>query len=203
MNNKWKSYAKELLKKWWVSLLMIPFMIVSIRQVYWALNYNIFFAVNYDYPFPLNIIYLFIDNFILIVHEAGHTFFGIFGVRFITVLGGSLFQVFLPLLIVLFCWFNRKYIGLQFSLCLLGFSWLDIACYAADGGARQLPLIGGLGKSAHDWHNLLVRMNALDQDMTFGLAFVGVGILCYLWALGVPVMHQQYQSVDIDLDVNE
>ncbi|MEL7834741.1 hypothetical protein [Fodinibius sp. Rm-B-1B1-1] len=190
------------LKRWWASLIMLPFMFYSIHQVYWALNYNIFFAVNYSYPFPLDIIYLFVDTFILIVHEAGHTFFGLLGWRFLTILGGSLFQVLLPLAIVLFFWINRKSIGLQFSFLLLGFSWLDVATYAADGSARQLPLIGGLGKESHDWYNLLVRMDALEYDMTYGLTFIAIGIACYLAAILIPFFYRNYKSVDLDLQLD-
>lgn len=197
-----QSIGKSILKKWWSAILILPFMIYSLHQYYWALNYNIFFAVNYDYPFPLGIIHLFVDNFLLIVHEAGHTFFGFFGMRFITILGGSLFQIILPLLIVIFCWVNRKLIGLQFSLCLLGYSWLDVAGYAADGGARQLPLIGNLGKESHDWYNLLYRMDALEHDITFALVFVAIGIICYLWGLLVPLLHHQYREVSLDLNLN-
>lgn len=189
------------LKRWWASLIMLPFMFYSIHQVYWALNYNIFFAVNYSYPFPLDIIYLLVDTFILIVHEAGHTFFGLFGWRFLTILGGSLFQILLPLAIVLFFWINRKSIGLQFSFLLLGFSWLDVATYAADGSARQLPLIGGLGKESHDWYNLLVRMNALEHDFTFAIVFVVIALFCYLLALSLPLFQRNYEEVEIDLNL--
>lgn len=196
-----KSFGKKFIKEWWASLLILPFVIYSIHHYYWALRYNIFFAVNYEYPFPLGILHFFIDNFLLITHEAGHTFFGIFGNRFITILGGSLFQIILPLLILAYCWINRKEIGMQFSLCLVGYSWLDVAGYAADGGARQLPLIGGLGKEAHDWYNLLVRMNALEHDISFGIAFMGIGIICYITALIIPLFYKDFKEVDLDLNM--
>jgi len=199
---KLKTFSISFLKKWWASLLVLPFLLYSMHQIYWALRFNIFFAVNYEYPSPLNIIHFLVDNFLLITHEAGHTFFGIFGVRFITILGGSLFQILLPLLILLFFWFNRKKAGMQFSLVLLGYSWLDVAGYAADGGARQLPLIGGLGKEAHDWHNLLIRMNALDHDFSFALAFVGLAVICYLFALLLPLIFKEYREVDLELDMH-
>ncbi|MDZ7680426.1 MAG: hypothetical protein U5J63_01640 [Fodinibius sp.] len=199
--DKLQSLAKSFLKRWWASLLLIPFIIYSIHHYYWALRYNIFFAVNYDYPFPLGIVHFFVDNFLLIAHEAGHTFFRIFGSRFITILGGSLFQIILPLLIVAFCWVNRKHIGLQFSLGLAGYSWLDVAAYAADGSARQLPLIGGLGKEAHDWYNLLVRMDALQSDVTIGVTFMGIGIFFYAAALVVPFFYREYEEVDLELNL--
>lgn len=197
-----KSFAKKLFKKWWCSLLILPFIIYSIHQIYWALRFNIFFAINYDYPFPVNIPHFLMDNFLLITHEAGHTFFGIFGNRFIGILGGSLFQILLPLAILAFCWINRKYIGNQLSLVLVGYSWMDVAGYAADGGARQLPLIGNLGKEAHDWYNLLVRMNALEHDITFAIIFVVIGIICYVIALVLPFFQREYKEVDLELELD-
>lgn len=199
--NNLTSVTKEMLKKWWASLLILPFTIYTLHQIYLALSFNIFFAASYDYPFPLDIIHLFVDNFLLIVHEAGHTFFGIFGIRFITILGGSLFQILLPLAILAYCWVNRKNIGLQFSLVLTGYSWLDVAAYAADGGARQLPLIGGLGKEAHDWHNLLTQMNALEYDMSIAIICVIIGVGCYFWALSVPLFNRTYEQMDLQLEL--
>lgn len=198
-SGKIKEQAISFLQKWWASLLMVPLMIYSLHQVYWAINYNIYFAVNYSYPFPLDIIYLFIDTFLLITHEAGHTLFGLLGFRFLTVLGGSLFQILLPLAILGYCWINRKYIGLQFSFLLLGISWLDVATYAADGGARQLPLIGGLAKESHDWYNLLVQINALEYDLPIGISFIVIGILCYVMALFIHLLYQKNKQVDIEL----
>jgi len=196
-----KTRATYQLKKWWGSLLVLPFVIYSTHQIYWALRYNIFFAVNYSYPFPLNIVYFFVDNFLLIVHEAGHTFFSILGVRFITILGGSLFQILLPLGILAYFWINRKAIGIQLSLVLLGYSWLDVAAYAADGGARQMPLIGGLSKAHHDWYNLLARMHLLEYDFNIALTFVGIGVLCYLLALVLPIFWREYKEVSLELEV--
>jgi hypothetical protein len=197
-----KDQAVAFLKKWWASLLMLPFLIYSLHQVYWALNYNIFFAVNYSYPFPLDILYLFIDTFLLIVHEAGHTIFGLLGFRFLTILGGSLFQILIPLTILGYCWINRKYIGLQFSYLLLGISWLDVATYAADGGARQLPLIGGLGKESHDWYNLLTQLNALEHDLAIGIFFIAIGVFSYLIALFIPLIYQHNKQVDLNLSLD-
>lgn len=198
---KFKIRAVSFLKKWSCSLFILPFVVFSLHQIYSVLNYSILFAVNYDYPFPLGLIHLFIDNFLLIVHEAGHTFFSILGVRFLTILGGSLFQILLPLMILSYFWINRQKIGIQLSLCLVGYSWLDIAAYAADGGARQLPLIGGLGTDAHDWYNLLHRMDLLEYDITFGMIFFGCGILCYIVALAYPLFFERYEKVVLDLNL--
>ncbi|MDX1672318.1 MAG: hypothetical protein R3211_08245 [Balneolaceae bacterium] len=196
-----KDKAIGFIKKWWCSLLLLPFIYYTLHQIYWALRFNIHFAVNYNYPFPLNIFYFLIDNFLLIVHEAGHTFFSLFGVRFITILGGSLFQIILPLLILLYTWVNRKKIGMQLSLFLVGISWLDVAGYAADAGRRQLPLIGGLSKEAHDWYNMLYQLDMLEYDLTIGIIFVGIAIICYLLAIFIPVLVRDYKQVKLNLNI--
>ena len=200
--NKLKAKAFDLLKKWWVTLFILPFVIYSVHQIYWALYYNIFFAVNYDYPFPINIIHFFVDNFLLIVHEAGHTFFGLFGLRFLTILGGSLFQLLLPIMVFAYCWSHNQKAGIQLSLCLIGYSWFDVASYAADGGAQQLPLIGGLGTEAHDWYNLLRRINALEHDITVAITFTALGLLCYGAALIYPLFFKRYNTVSLDLTLD-
>jgi len=197
--DKVKSHLQSFLKKWWCSLLLLPFVYYTILQMYWTLRYNIFFIMTFEFPFPINIIRFLIDNFLLIVHEAGHTFFGIFGVRFLTILGGSLFEILLTLGIFLFTLVNRKKIGMQLSLFLFAMSWFDVAAYAADGGARQLPLIGGLSKESHDWFNLLYRMGMLDNDIHFGLAFTIIGILCCLAALMVPLFFKDYEEAKLKL----
>lgn len=199
--DQFKKLALSFLKRWWASLIIFLFVIYSTQQVYGTLHYNVFYALNYSYPFPLNVVHLFVDNFLLIMHEAGHTFFSFLGIRFITILGGSLLQILLPLAIVGYFWINRKKIGIQLSLALLGFSWLDVAIYASDGSARQLPLIGGLGKESHDWYNLLIRMDSLEYDITFGIAFFIIGILCYLAALLIPVFYKEYEKIDINLEL--
>lgn len=196
-----KRNLRLVLKKWWCSLLLLPFLYFTLHQIYWALRFNIFYMVTYDFPFPVNFVYFLLDNFLLIVHEAGHTFFSIFGVRFITILGGSLFQILLPLGIFLYTWVNRMKTGMQLSLFLVGLSWLDVAGYAADGGQQQLPLIGGLSKESHDWRNLLLDMNLLDHDITFGITFAVIGLLFYGAALLVPLLMRDYSSVKLKLDL--
>ena len=196
-----KNNLYPLFKKWWCSLLLVPFVIYSLHQAYWSLRFNIFFSVSYETPFPVNFIHFILDNFLLIVHEAGHTFFSVFGIRTITILGGSLFEVLLPVIIFAFFWINKKKIGSQLSLYMVGFAFLQVAFYAADGGARQLPLIGGLSKESHDWYNLLSGWGVLERDMSVGITLVVIGALCYLAALLVPLYFKKYEEVSLDLEV--
>lgn len=191
----------KIFKRWWATLLLIPLMLYQIHQAYWTLNFNIFFSISYSFPFPVNIEKFLVNNFLLIVHEAGHTFFSFLGSRIITILGGSLNEILLPLLIVLFTLFNRYIKGTQFALYLLGTAWFSIAFYAADGGQRQLPLIGNLGKESHDWYNLLLHFDMLELDASIALTFVIIGTLIYLGALTVPLWLKHNEAVDLDLNL--
>ncbi|MCH2448684.1 MAG: hypothetical protein MK198_00930 [Gracilimonas sp.] len=71
-------------------------------------------------PFSL---LLFINNFLLIIHEAGHTFFGSFGNRFMAIPGGTLLEILFPLLIFVFGWWNHRRITAELGLLLTAFAW--------------------------------------------------------------------------------
>jgi hypothetical protein len=54
----------------------------------------------------------------------------------------------------------------------------------ADARALELPLIGGLGEEAHDWHNLFLRWNLLAKDTLIARYTRNIGWLgmCLAWA---------------------
>ena len=132
-----------------------------------------------EYVYDPNPLIVVVHAFDLIVHEAGHFFFGFFG-RTMEIAGGSLFQLMLPALFVYqgIYWNNRA--GTQLSLLLLGQNFVDVSIYAADAQARALPLIGdGL---THDWHWLLSRFGMLGATPVvagtlYALAFVCWGLM--------------------------
>lgn len=190
-----------LFKRWCLSLVLIPFIVYKLHQAYWTLRYNIFFSFNYDFPFPVNIENIVLENFLLIVHEAGHTFMGILGNRTLTILGGSLYEIALPLIILGYFFFNRIFTGVQFGLYITGSAFISVAFYASDAGARQLPLIGNLGNEAHDWGNLLTSWNLLHYDSSIGIALAVTGAFCYVAALSVPLWMETYEAAEIDLDL--
>src|SRR5262245_53343086 len=124
----------------------------------------------------------------LVFHEAGHVILGIFG-RFVGVLGGSLFQFALPLIIA--GAFLRQGDAFAAAICIwwAGQNLLDVAPYIADARALQLVLLGGRTGAeveGHDWEYLLTQMNLLHMDRTIGLAAHRVGLVmmaaALLWA---------------------
>ena len=136
-----------------------------------------------EYVYDPNPLIFVVHAFDLIVHEAGHFFFGFFG-QTMEIAGGSLFQLILPALFVYqgIYWNNRA--GTQLSLLLLGQNFVDVSIYAADAQARALPLLGG-DRVFHDWHVILANLGMLDAapvvaGVLYGLAFVA-------WALMLAV----------------
>ncbi len=135
----------------------------------------------------------FIDNFNLLIHEAGHVIFSFFG-QFMYVLGGSLVQILLPSIFVFYFWRRRDY----FSAALVGFwvgqNLINVSVYAGDAVKMELPLLGG-DSSGHDWHWLLSQTNLLAHTDTVAavIYFVGLiiilvsGILAIKFALNDPI----------------
>ncbi len=195
-------HSSLFLKKWGFSILLVFFSWFIVKQFWWALRFNIFFATSYDHVIGFNIIYFIMDNLTLIIHEAGHTLLGIFGWRLLTILGGTLFQMLIPLLIVIYGWQNRKILTTQLALFWLGFSWLDTAAYCADAFHRQMPLLGNLPKSAHDFYNILSTLNLLEQYKFIAWIIFAIGliilVISVLWPLFIP---EKTERISLDLDL--
>lgn len=190
------------LPHWWLSIFLIFFSWFIIKQFWIAIDSNIFVAVNYNHVFGFSIIYFFMDNLSLIIHEAGHTIFGIFVWRFLTIFGGTLLECMIPFLIAVFGWKNRKLFTTQAALYWLGFTWFEAAAYASDAYSRQLPLIGNLPKSAHDYFNILSEINLLSHYKSVAWALFFVGCLILLLGILFPVIHfKRAKEVHLNLDL--
>jgi hypothetical protein len=123
----------------------------------------------------------FIDYVNLIIHEAGHFVFLPFG-DFLTIAGGSLLQILMP---VLFVWYFYK--TSQKTSALLVLYWVainlfNVGYYAADAQTMQLPLLGG-DAAGHDWNNLLSMTGLLAQAKLVGSLFYFAGIVITLTPL--------------------
>ena len=151
----------SLLKRWSLSLLLIPVC------VYFVLHRGE---------------YTLLDNFHLIVHEAGHLFFSFFG-TFVQFLGGTLMQLIIPVLLLVVFYKSAMPKGMQISFFLLGHSLINVSVYAADARTQVLPL---LGNGKHDWNYLLNEMNLLNFDEQIGLVFFGLAILFFVTAVIFP-----------------
>jgi hypothetical protein len=139
-----------------------------------------------------------VHNVHLVFHEAGHPLFSVFG-DFMGVLGGSLMQVLMPLVVAIAFLRNEDPFGAAFGLMWAGHALMDVAPYIADARALELPLLtGGTGREfeGHDWENLLLRLDLLEYDIAFGraahlagAALAGVGAMYAAW-----VVQRQWRS---------
>ena len=127
----------------------------------------------------------------LVFHEAGHVLFGFFG-RFMTVLGGSLLQILVPLTLAISFLRQRNTFGAVVCTWWAGQNFLDLAPYIADARALQLVLLGGKTGAeveGHDWEFILTQMGWLHLDRTLGLAADRTGLVIMFAALLWGAIH--------------
>jgi len=123
----------------------------------------------------------------LAFHEAGHILFIPFG-RFMSVLGGSLMQLLVPLVAVwAFLYRTRDTFAAGVGLWWVAQSALDLAPYIYDARRGQMILLGGVtGRDRpgyHDWHNILGDLGLLRQDHLLAGAAHAIGTLVMLTAV--------------------
>ena len=107
----------------------------------------------------------FLDLVDLPIHEFGHLLFRIFG-EFMTVAGGSLFQVILPAIFVGYFIWQRSYYSAAMVLFWVGQSILNVWVYAADAVVMQLVLTSGFTGSEgsfHDWNYILTATGSISS----------------------------------------
>jgi len=122
----------------------------------------------------------------LVFHEAGHIVFRPFG-EFLTVLGGSLLQVIVPIV----CWIsftttNPDPFAASVMAWWTGESLVDISFYANDARSLSIMLLGGHTGSevyGHDWEQILGMTGLTMHDHQIAWTFHGVGAVMMVGAL--------------------
>jgi hypothetical protein len=128
--------------------------------------------------------FLFIDYVNLIIHEGGHFFFSWFGYT-ITILGGTLGELIVPLLCAIYFVCQREITAVAFCGFWFFENFLYIGTYMADARALSLPLVGS---GDHDWEILFGQWGLLMQDQRIGgitrtLGWIGMlaTVAWFLW----------------------
>ena len=121
----------------------------------------------------------FLHMVLLPFHEAGHyAIFRWFG-EFIMILGGTLGQHLMPIVLCLSLLIKRRDpFGAALFFWLLGFSVIDMGVYMYDAFDPKLALLGGgtgAEKDGHDWQNIFGDLNLLKKSRGIGLFFGFVG----------------------------
>ena len=99
------------------------------------------------------------------VHELGHLVFAPFGM-WMSVAGGSLAQLLLPVAAGALMLRHRDYFGATITGVWLSASLSNMAVYVADARARELTLLGFGEDPLHDWAYLLSSVGLLQADTT-------------------------------------
>lgn len=124
----------------------------------------------------------------LVMHEGGHLFFMWFGVDFLTVAGGTLLQLTIPLLVAVVFFRQQDHFGVAVALFWFGVSLAEVGPYAADARWQLLPLVSPFpGAPLHDWHYLLSTLGLLANDQEIGRAFHLSGVVSMAAALALAV----------------
>jgi hypothetical protein len=107
------------------------------------------------------------------VHEFGHVAFSLFG-TFVTVLGGSLMQLLVPLGALLLMRRSKDFFGVAFAGTWLAQSLVDLGYYIGDSRALQRDYVSlggeagdandGSETTGHDWQYLLQKTHLIQHD---------------------------------------
>jgi hypothetical protein len=120
-----------------------------------------------------------INNSLLAFHEAGHLFLGFFG-EVIGVLGGTIFQLALPLVLIIYFLLKGHFYSTSIIGMLLGASFINVSFYVKDAEVMNLDLIGG---GIHDWNYLLSKMGFLEYAVNIGNKIYWLGFVIILASL--------------------
>jgi hypothetical protein len=125
----------------------------------------------------------------LVFHEAGHLIFSPLG-QFMTVLGGSLMQVLIPIVAAIAFIRQEQTFGAAICVWWAGQNLVDLAPYIADARALQLVLLGGRTGAeveGHDWEFILTRLRLVHRDQAIGRVAHALGMLTMIVSLAFAV----------------
>jgi hypothetical protein len=134
-----------------------------------------------------------LDDLNLAVHEAGHLVFSAFG-ETLTILGGSLFQVIVPLTFVAYFARTKQRYAAAVTMAWVGVNLLNVARYIGDARAQELTLLGG-EDSIHDWWYLLINWDLLPRDLVIARWVHFLGVVAFLSSLLAGVMTLKSRGV--------
>ena len=197
------SKKQDIVKRFIASLLYVGNLTGQPRFYGYLLIYLCFFVWGWSFILTdlksqeLNASFMHTIN--LVFHEAGHVIFRLFG-NFLAILGGSLLQLLVPLLVMLmFIFKHRDNFGASIGLWWLAQSMMDLVPYISDARTQEMWLLGGVrGKDIpgiHDWNNILSRLGLLEYDQVLStlvtLLATGLMLLSFLW--GAWLLRSMYK----------
>ena len=163
MNISYVQYKPAVLKT--VGLLFVAIFIYGYLQgdpLNPTLSQNIFHTLN------------------LVFHEAGHTLF-MWGGNFIYIIGGSLFQILVPLVIALYFWGRNEIFETSIILMWVAANVYEVGVYMSDAKERVLPLLGD-NPDSHDWYAIFSDLNILHSATSIGSLVVDLAFVVLIFS---------------------
>ena len=134
--------------------------------------------------------YHWVDGINLLIHEAGHLVFSLFG-ETLGVLAGPALQLAVPFYITFRLWRRGEAVPAAVSALWSAESLMYTAEYMADANRLALPLIGG---HPHDWRLLLDRAGALESAEEIGFALHIIASAAALGAVWWTIRHENRRT---------
>jgi hypothetical protein len=120
----------------------------------------------------------------LALHEGGHLLFGYFPGAFLTVAGGTLLQLAVPMVSAVMFYRQPDYFAIAVCGAWLATNLYNVAEYMTDARAQELPLVTvGDGECVicHDWRYMLGQLGLLSFDTTLA-GLVRVFAFVVMWS---------------------
>ncbi|HAG27293.1 TPA: hypothetical protein DCG61_00700 [Patescibacteria group bacterium] len=129
----------------------------------------------------------FIDNVNLVIHEAGHVVFALFG-NLIMLLGGTILQLLVPIVFILYFVFQKQIYSASLLMYWLAINLFNVSVYVGDAVTMSLPLLTS-DTSTHDWNQTFTILGILNHtDIISGIIFV-TGLLVMVLALVLGLLN--------------
>lgn len=159
---------------------------------FWKLGFAIIAGYYFLYPALTTKSWPLLDNANLIFHEAGHFIFMPFG-NTVSVLGGSLMQVIVPLIFIIYFFLTSKRLSASLVMMWLGQNLINISVYAGDAMKMQLSLITN-DPSMHDWNHLFLTWGCLRQTDSIANVIYIVGLTIIIIAVILSLLFSKKEA---------
>lgn len=116
----------------------------------------------------------------LLVHETGHYLLQSFGNFFVYIAGGTIFQLLIPFIFVIYFLLQGQGYSMWFCCLWLGENFFNVSNYAGDAVTMRLNLISGGNDPIHDWHYMLTQLNLLDKTALISQTIWWIGFIIML-----------------------
>lgn len=111
-------------------------------------------------------------------HEMGHLVTA-WAPHFVTAIMGSVFQIAVPIVCIVYLARQPDYFGISVGGCWLSYGLYELSAYVGDARSKDLPLVGFAASEdlEHDWGYILGALHMLPADHFFAFLLRAAGLI--------------------------